>query len=275
MMCGSGLRAVALGYQAIQTGDSKIVVAGGQESMSLAPHARTCAAASRWADRAGRHDDQGRPDRRRSTATTWASPRRTSPSKWDISREQQDEFALASQQKAAKPRRPTASSRTRSRRSRSRASKGDTVFEHDEFIRGDTTAREARRRSGPAFKKDGTVTAGNASGINDGAAALVLMTAKEAERRGAQAARRASRRGRRPASIRRSWASARSRRRRRALEKAGWKIGDLDLIEANEAFAAQALRGQQGPRLGQGQGQRQRRRDRASATRSAPRARAC
>jgi acetyl-CoA C-acetyltransferase len=238
MMCGSGLRAVALGYQAIATGDSKIVVAGGQESMSLAPHCAHLRSGIKmgpaefidsmikdglWDAFNGYHMGN--------TAENVAK-------QWDISRQQQDELAAGSQQKAAKAQ---AEGRLKEEITPVviKGRKGDTIFEQDEFIRGDTTAEKLAGLR-PAFQpKDGTVTAGNASGINDGAAVVVLMTAKEAERRGIKPlARIASfaQAGVDPAIM----GSGPIPASRRALEKAGWKVGELDLIEANEAFAAQA-----------------------------------
>ena len=237
-MCGSGLRAVALAYQAIKNGDSQIVVAGGQESMTLAPHCSylrngvkmgaaemidTMIKDGLWDAFNGYHMGN--------TAENVAK-------QWDISRAQQDEFAAGSQQKAGKAQ---AEGRFKDEIIKVviKGKKGDTVFEQDEFIRGDTTAEKLAGLR-PAFQpKDGSVTAGNASGINDGAAALVVMTAKEAERRGLKPLARIA-----------SWAQAGVDpaimgtgpipASRRALEKAGWKVQDLDLVEANEAFAAQA-----------------------------------
>ncbi len=237
-MCGSGLRAVALAYQAVKTGDSQIVVAGGQESMSQAPHCiylrggvkmgaaemiDTMIKDGLWDAFNGYHMG--------STAENVAK-------QWDISRAQQDEFAAASQQKAGKAQ---AEGKFKDEITPFviKSKKGDTVFEKDEFVRGDTTAEKLAGLR-PAFQpKDGTVTAGNASGINDGAAALVVMTAKEAERRGIKPLARIA-----------SWAQAGVDpaimgtgpipASRKALEKAGWKVQDLDLVEANEAFAAQA-----------------------------------
>jgi acetyl-CoA C-acetyltransferase len=238
MMCGSGLRAVALGYQAIATGDSKIVVAGGQESMSLAPH---CAhlrggvkmGAAEFVDTMIKDGlwDAFNGYHMGNTAENVAK-------KWDISRQQQDEFAAASQQKAGKAQ-ADGKFKDEIVQVVIKGRKGDTVFEQDEFVRADTTVEKLAGLR-PAFQpKDGTVTAGNASGINDGAAALVLMTAKEAERRGIKPlARIASfaQAGVDPAIM----GSGPIPASRRALEKAGWKASDLDLIEANEAFAAQA-----------------------------------
>jgi acetyl-CoA C-acetyltransferase len=236
-VCGSGLRAVALGYQAILTGDSAIVVAGGQESMSQAPHCAHLRNGTRMGDTTlvdtmikdglwdafnGYHMG--------TTAENVAQ-------KWQITREQQDAFAAASQQKAEAAQKSgrfkdeiapvTVESR-----------KGPTVVDADEYPRHGTTV-ETLGKLRPAFQKDGTVTAGNASGINDGAAAVVLMTDREAQRRGLKPLARIV-----------SWATAGVDpavmgsgpipASRAALKKADWSVGDLDLIEANEAFAAQA-----------------------------------
>jgi acetyl-CoA C-acetyltransferase len=237
MMCGSGLRAVALGFQAIKNGDSTIVVAGGQESMSMAPHAihlrngtkmgntdfiDTMIKDGLWDAFHGYHMG--------TTAENVAK-------QFEITRQQQDEFAAASQQKAAKAQ---AEGKFKDEITAVviKNKKGDITFDKDEFIRGDSTAEKLGGLK-PVFSKDGTVTAGNASGINDGAAALVLMTAKEAEKRGIKPLARIV-----------SWAQAGVDpsimgtgpipSSKKALEKAGWKASDLDLIEANEAFAAQA-----------------------------------
>jgi acetyl-CoA C-acetyltransferase len=237
MMCGSGLRAVALGFQAIKNGDSTIVVAGGQESMSMAPHAihlrngtkmgntdfiDTMIKDGLWDAFHGYHMG--------TTAENVAK-------QFEITRQQQDEFAAASQQKAAKAQ---AEGKFKDEIAAVviKNKKGDITFDKDEFIRGDSTAEKLGGLK-PVFSKDGTVTAGNASGINDGAAALVLMTAKEAEKRGIKPLARIV-----------SWAQAGVDpsimgtgpipSSKKALEKAGWKASDLDLIEANEAFAAQA-----------------------------------
>ena len=237
-VCGSGLRAVAIGMQQIANGDADIIVAGGQESMSLSAHAAHMRAGTKMGDvkfidtmiKDGLWDifhgyHMG------TTAENVAT-------KWQISREEQDAFAVGSQNKAEAARKAgrfkdeiapiTISTR-----------KGDIVVDTDEYIRDGATL-EAMAKLKPAFSKDGTVTAGNASGINDGAAALVLMTAKEASRRGLTPLARIA-----------SWATAGVDpaimgsgpipATRKALEKAGWKVGDLDLVEANEAFAAQAL----------------------------------
>jgi acetyl-CoA C-acetyltransferase len=237
-VCGSGLRAVALGMQQIANGDAKIVVAGGQESMSLSQHGAHLRAGTKMGDLKfvdtmirdglmdvfnGYHMGQ--------TAENVAA-------KWQLSRHEQDQFALASQNKAEAAQKAgrfkeeivplTISGR-----------KGDVVVDADEYIRPGTTL-DALAKLKPAFAKDGTVTAGNASGINDGGAALVLMSAKDASARGLTPLGRIA-----------SWATAGVDpaimgtgpipASRKALEKAGWKVKDLDLVEANEAFAAQAL----------------------------------
>ncbi len=237
-LCGSGLRAVALGYQQIAQGDASIVVAGGQESMSQAPHAAALRNGQKmgdlnfvdtmikdglWDAFHGYHMGQ--------TAENIAS-------RWQITREDQDRFAVASQNKAEAAR---ASGKFRDEIApvTVKGRKGDTVVENDEYIReGATYESVAGLR--PAFTKDGSVTAANASGLNDGAAALVLMTAEEAARRGVTPLARIA-----------SWANAGVEPEimgtgpipasRKALEKAGWSVGDVDLIESNEAFAAQAL----------------------------------
>ncbi len=236
-VCGSGLRAVALGAQAIAQGDSKIVVAGGQESMSLSTHAAYLRAGQKMGDVAmvdtmirdglwdafnGYH-----------MGTTAENVAR----EFQISREQQDQFAVASQNKAEAARK-AGRFKDEIAPVTVKGRKGDTVVENDEYIRDGATI-EARAGLRPAFDKAGTVTAGNASGLNDGAAALVLMSAADAAARGLTPLARIA-----------SWAQAGVDPKvmgtgpipasRKALEKAGWKAGDLDLIEANEAFAAQA-----------------------------------
>jgi acetyl-CoA C-acetyltransferase len=238
MMCGSGLRAVALGYQAIANGDSQVVLAGGQENMSLAPHAAYLRGgvkmgAAEMVDTmlkdglidafAGYHMGI--------TAENIAK-------QWDISRKTQDEFAAASQQKAAKAQ---ADGKFKDEITPVviKGRKGDTVVEQDEFIRGDTTVEKLSALRAAFQPSGGTVTAGNASGINDGAAMLVLMSAKEAERRGIKPLARIvswAQAGVDPAVM----GSGPIPASKRALEKAGWKPQDLDLVEANEAFAAQA-----------------------------------
>jgi acetyl-CoA C-acetyltransferase len=237
-VCGSGLRAVALASQAIQTGDASIVIAGGQESMSLSAHAQHLRGGTKMGGlelidtmiRDGLTDvfngyHMG------ITAENLAE-------QYQVTRDDQDAFATASQNKASAARsegrfRDEIASVTVKGR------KGDTVVENDEYIR-DGVEQSALAGLRPAFRKDGTVTAGNASGLNDGAAALVVMSRSEAERRGSRILARVA-----------SWASAGVDpsimgigpvpATRRALEKAGWSVADLDLIEANEAFAAQAL----------------------------------
>ncbi|MBX3593191.1 acetyl-CoA C-acetyltransferase [Sphingomonas sp.] len=237
-VCGSGLRAVALAAQAVQTGDASIVVAGGQESMSLSAHAQSIRAGAKMGDLAlidtmirdgltdvfnGYHMGI--------TAENLAE-------QYQVTRGEQDEFAVRSQNLAEQAR---AAGRFRDEIApvTLKTRKGETVVDQDEYIRAGATIDSVAGLR-PAFKKDGSVTAGNASGINDGAAALVVMSREEAEKRGAPVL----------ATIR-SWATAGVDpsvmgigpvpATRRALEKAGWTVADLDLIEANEAFAAQAL----------------------------------
>ncbi|MDF2386043.1 acetyl-CoA C-acetyltransferase [Nostoc ellipsosporum NOK] len=237
-VCGSGLRAVALAAQAIQTGDSTIVVAGGQESMSLANHAQALRAGAKMGDVAlvDTMIKDGLTDvfngyHMGITAENLAE-------QYQVTRAEQDEFAVASQNKAEAAR---AAGRFKDEIApvTIKGRKGDTIVADDEYIRAGATV-ESVAGLRPAFKKDGTVTAANASGLNDGAAALVVMSRAEAEKRGAPIL----------ATIR-SWATAGVDpsimgigpvpASRKALEKAGWTIADLDLIEANEAFAAQAL----------------------------------
>ena len=237
-VCGSGLRTVAQGYQAISLGDSDVVVAGGQESMSRAPHAAhlrdgtkmgdvqfvdTMIKDGLWCAMMGYHMG--------TTAENVAE-------RWQITREQQDGFAAGSQTKAAAAQAAgrfddeivPVTIKTR---------KGEQVVAVDEHPRAGTTA-ESLAKLRPAFAKDGSVTAGNASGVNDGAAAVVLMSAAAAAKRGLKPLARIV-----------SWATAGVDpavmgsgpipASRKALEKAGWSAGDLDLVEANEAFAAQAI----------------------------------
>ncbi|MGV6871628.1 acetyl-CoA C-acetyltransferase [Pseudochelatococcus sp. B33] len=237
-VCGSGLRTVAIGAQQIANGDATFIVAGGQESMTLAPHAAYLRAGQKmgdlnfidtmikdglWEAFHGYHMGQ--------TAENVAQ-------KYQITREEQDEFAVASQNKAEAARNAgkfkdeivPVTVKTR---------KGDVLVDTDEYIRDGATL-EAVAKLRPAFAKDGTVTAANASGLNDGAAILVITTAEEAEKRGLKVLARLA-----------SWATAGVDPTimgtgpipavRKALEKAGWSIDDLDLIEANEAFAAQAI----------------------------------
>jgi len=237
-VCGSGLRAVALGAMAIQTGDAAIVVAGGQESMSLSAHAQSMRAGTKMGDIAlvDTMIKDGLTDvfngyHMGITAENLAE-------QFAISRGEQDAFSVRSQNLAEQAR---AEGRFKDEIApvTLKTRKGETVVDQDEYIRAGATL-DGISGLRPAFKKDGTVTAGNASGLNDGGAALVLMTADEAARRGATVLGRIA-----------SWASAGVDpsimgigpvpATRRALEKAGWSIADLDLIEANEAFAAQAL----------------------------------
>ncbi|MFT6023032.1 MAG: acetyl-CoA C-acetyltransferase [Ascidiaceihabitans sp.] len=236
-VCGSGLRAVALAAQHIQLGDADIVAAGGQENMTLSPHAANLRAGQKMGDMNyidtmirdglwdafnGYHMGQ--------TAENVAN-------KWQISRELQDEFAVASQNKAEAAQKAgrfadeilAFTIKTR---------KGDIIVDADEYIRHGATM-EAMQKLRPAFAKDGSVTAANASGLNDGAAGALLMTADEAEKRGIEPLARIA-----------SYATAGLdpaimgvgpiHASRKALAKAGWKAEDLDLVEANEAFAAQA-----------------------------------
>jgi acetyl-CoA C-acetyltransferase len=236
-LCGSGLRTVALGYQAILAGDSDIVVAGGQESMSQAPHVvhlrnGVKLGSTELVDTMLRDGllDAFHGYHMGNTAENVAE-------KWQITREEQDAFAAASQQKAEAAQKAGAFAdeivpvtvKTR---------KGEIVVDADEHPKHGTTA-ETLAKLRAAFDKNGTVTAGNASGINDGAAAIVLMSADEAKRRGVEPLARIV-----------SWATAGVDpaimgsgpipASRAALDKAGWTVDDLDLIEANEAFAAQA-----------------------------------
>ncbi|MDW8444347.1 MAG: acetyl-CoA C-acetyltransferase [Acetobacteraceae bacterium] len=237
-LCGSGLRSVALGFQAIRQGDARIVVAGGQESMTQAPHCANLRAGQKmgeitlldtmlkdglWDAFHGYHMGV--------TAENVAQ-------KYQITRAEQDEFAYHSQRKAAEA---MAAGRFKDEivPVTVKGRKGDVVVEQDEYPKPDTTI-EVLAKLRPAFSKDGTVTAGNASGINDGAAAVVLMTAEEAEKRGITPLARIvawATAGVDPALMGTGPVPA----SRAALAKAGWKVADLDLIEANEAFAAQAI----------------------------------
>ncbi|HQP20064.1 MAG TPA: acetyl-CoA C-acetyltransferase [Phenylobacterium sp.] len=237
-LCGSGLRAIALGAQQIADGSAEIVIAGGQESMSQSPHAQNLRSGQKMGELAfvdtmlkdglwdafhGYHMGQ--------TAENIAS-------RWQITREEQDKFAVASQnkaeaaQKAGKFKDEIAPVTIKGR-------KGDTVVDQDEYIRHGATLDSVSGLR-PAFTKDGSVTAANASGINDGAAAVVLMSADEAKARGLKPLARIV-----------SWAQAGVEPEimgtgpipasRKALEKAGWSVADLDLVESNEAFAAQSI----------------------------------
>ena len=236
-LCGSGLRAVALGLQQIATGDAKIIVAGGQESMSMAPHAANLRSGTKMGDMKmiDTMIKDGLTDafygyHMGITAENIAR-------QWQLSRDEQDQFAVSSQNKAEAAQKAGRfqdeivpfTIQTR---------KGDIIVDADEYIRHGATM-EAMAKLRPAFDKEGTVTAGNASGLNDGAAAAVLMTEAEASRRGIQPLARIV-----------SWATAGVDPQimgtgpipasRKALERAGWSVNDLDLVEANEAFAAQA-----------------------------------
>ena len=237
-VCGSGLRAVALAAQQIRTGESAVVAAGGMESMSQSQHAAYLRSGTKmgglefidtmlkdglWDTFHGYH-----------MGITAENVARA----YQITRDEQDAFALASQQKASAAQKAgTFAGEIAPVTVKGR--KGDTIVEHDEYIRHDSSA-ETMAKLRPAFTKDGTVTAGNASGINDGGAALILMSGAEAAKRGlTPLARIASfaTAGVDPALMGTGPIPA----SRKALARAGWKVDDLDLIEANEAFAAQAL----------------------------------
>tara|TARA_R110002020_G_scaffold125949_14_gene283548 strand:- start:3451 stop:4632 length:1182 start_codon:yes stop_codon:yes gene_type:complete len=236
-LCGSGLRAVALGMQQIALGDARIVVAGGQESMSMAPHC----AHLRGGVKMGVMKMIDTMIKDGLTDAFYGYHMGTTAEnvarQWQLSREEQDQFAVASQNKAE-----AAQSAGRFQDEIVpfvvKGRKGDVTVDADEYIRIGATL-ESMTKLRPAFDKEGTVTAGNASGINDGAAATLLMTEQEASRRGITPLVRIV-----------SWATAGVDPQimgtgpipasRKALEKAGWKASDLDLVEANEAFAAQA-----------------------------------
>ena len=236
-VCGSGLRSIALGAQSINSGDTSIVICGGQESMSQAPHCANLRKGQKmgnlefidtmihdgiWCAINGYHMGV--------TAENVAK-------KWQITREAQDEFSVNSQNKAEKAQKD-GKFKDEITPVTIEGRKGSVVVEEDEYIRHGVTI-ESLQKLKPAFDKEGTVTAGNASGVNDGAAAVILMKAKEAEKRKLKPIVRIA-----------SWATAGVDPElmgsgpipasKKALELAGWKIGDLDLIEANEAFAAQA-----------------------------------
>jgi len=237
-LCGSGLRAVALAAQAIKAGDARIMIAGGQENMSMAPHAQNLRNGVKMGalSLVDTMILDGLTDAFHNyhmgvTAENLAE-------KYQISRDAQDQFAVASQNKAEAAR---AAGRFKDEIApvTIRGRKGDVVVDSDEYIRTGATL-EAMQALKPAFKKDGTVTAGNASGINDGAAALVVMSGTEAARRTAPVLGRIASFatcGVDPAIMGIGPAPA----TRIALEKAGWSLDDIDLIEANEAFAAQSL----------------------------------
>ena len=237
-LCGSGLRAVAIGSQAVKVGDSRIVVAGGQESMSQAPHVAHLRNGQKMGDL--KFVDSMIKDGLWDAFNGYhmGNTAENVAKQWQITREEQDAFAAASQNKAEAAQKAgrfgeeivPVTIKTR---------KGETVVDADEYPRHGVTA-EALAGLRPAFDREGSVTAGNASGINDGAAAVVLMSAEDAEARGVKPLGRIV-----------SWATCGVDpaimgtgpipSSRKALEKAGWSIDDLELVEANEAFAAQAL----------------------------------
>jgi acetyl-CoA C-acetyltransferase len=237
-LCGSGLRAVALGVQAIKAGDASIVIAGGQESMSMSQHTQFMRSGQKMG--AMNFNDSLLRDGLTDAFNDFhmGMTAENLAERYQVTRAEQDAFATASQNKAEAAR---ASGRFKDEIApvTIKGRKGDTIVSEDEYIRNGATI-EAMAALRPAFKKDGSVTAGNASGINDGAAAVVLMSAEEAEKRGSPVLAKIV-----------SWATAGVDpaymgigpvpASRKALEKAGWTIADLDLIEANEAFAAQAL----------------------------------
>ena len=237
-VCGSGLRAVALAAQAIQTGDATIVVAGGQESMSLAAHAVQLRAGTKMGD--GTMVDTMIKDGLTDVFNGYhmGITAENLAAQYELTRGEQDAFAVQSQNRAE-------AARSEGRFAEEiapvtiKGRKEETIVDQDEYIRAGATL-DGVSGLRPAFKKDGTVTAANASGLNDGAAALVVMSAEEAAKRGLE-----------PLATIKSWATAGVDpsimgigpvpASRRALEKAGWSVDDLDLVEANEAFAAQAL----------------------------------
>jgi acetyl-CoA C-acetyltransferase len=236
-VCGSGLRAVAIAAQHIQLGDADIIAAGGQESMSLSPHVAHLRAGQKMGDM--KFIDSMIKDGLWDAFNGYhmGNTAENVAKQWQIGRDQQDEFAVASQnkaeaaQKAGKFKDEIVPFVVKTR-------KGDIVVDADEYIRHGATL-DAMAKLRPAFDKDGSVTAANASGLNDGAAAALLMTAANAEKRGIKPLARIA-----------SYATAGLdpsimgvgpiHASRKALEKAGWSVGDLDLVEANEAFAAQA-----------------------------------
>lgn len=237
-LCGSGLRAVALGFQAVRNGDSDVVIAGGQENMTMAPHASTIRPGVRMGDAkfvdTMLHDALVDPFYNYHMGNTAENVAK----KFGITREEQDEFALASQQKCAKAMEAD-KFQEEIEPVMIKHRKGDITVDKDEHPKPDTTA-ESLAKLRPAFDKEGTVTAGSASGINDGAAAVVLMTAKEADKRGLKPLARIV-----------DWAHAGVDPSimgtgpiyavRKLFEKTGWDKDTPDLIEANEAFAAQAI----------------------------------
>jgi acetyl-CoA C-acetyltransferase len=237
-VCGSGLRSVVTGMQQIANGDAQIVVAGGQESMSLAPHVAHLRAGQKMGGL--EFSDSMIKDGLTDVFNNYhmGITAENVAEKWQITREAQDEFALASQHKAAAAKR-AGRFIDEIARVTIKGRKGDVTVDEDEYIRMEANIADMQKLK-PAFKKDGTVTAANASGINDGAAAIVLMTEEDAKKRGIEPLARIV-----------SWASrgvdpsvmgtGPIPSSKAALEKAGWKVSDLDLVESNEAFAAQAL----------------------------------
>ncbi len=236
-VCGSGLRAVAIGAQHVQLGDADIVIAGGQESMSLSPHVAHLRAGQKMGDL--KFIDSMIKDGLWDAFNGYhmGTTAENVAKQWQLGRDEQDAFALASQnkaeaaQKAGKFADEIAPFTVKTR-------KGETVVDQDEYIRHGATI-ENMQKLRPAFDKEGTVTAANASGINDGAAVTLLMSVEEAERRGIEPLARIvsyATAGVDPTIMGTGPIPA----SRRALEKAGWKVEDLDLVEANEAFAAQA-----------------------------------
>jgi acetyl-CoA C-acetyltransferase len=236
-VCGSGLRAVALAAQHIQLGDASIVCAGGQENMSMSPHVANLRPGQKMGDM--KFVDSMISDGLWDAFNNYhmGQTAENVAEKWQISREMQDEFAVVSQnkaeaaQKAGKFADEIAAFTVKTR-------KGETIVDQDEYIRHGATM-EAMQKLRPAFAKDGSVTAANASGLNDGAAGALLMSADEAEKRGIEPLARIvsyATAGLDPSimGVGPIYAS------RKALEKAGWSVDDLDLVEANEAFAAQA-----------------------------------
>ncbi|MCK0095874.1 acetyl-CoA C-acetyltransferase [Yoonia sp. F2084L] len=236
-VCGSGLRAVALGAQHIQLGDASIVAAGGQENMTLSTHAAHLRAGQKMGDM--KYIDTMIRDGLWDAFNNYhmGQTAENVAEKFQITRDMQDEFAVASQNKAEAAQKAgrfddeIAAYTVKTR-------KGDIVVDKDEYIRHGATM-EAMQKLRPAFTKDGSVTAANASGLNDGAAATLLMSADEAEKRGIEPLARIASyatAGLDPSimGVGPIYAS------QKALDKAGWSVGDLDLVEANEAFAAQA-----------------------------------
>jgi acetyl-CoA C-acetyltransferase len=238
-ICGSGLRAVALGMQQIKTGDATIVVAGGQESMSQSTHAAHMRDGTKMGDlklvdtmvKDGLWDAFNNYH----MGTTAENVAR----QWQITREEQDKFAVASQNKAEAARK-AGKFKDEITPVTIKTKKGETVVDQDEYIKEGVTIDSVAKLRAAFDPKEGTVTAANASGINDGAAVVVLMTAEEAKKRGIKPLARIvswATTGVDPSIMGTGPISA----SKKALEKAGWSIKDLDLIEANEAFAAQAL----------------------------------